>query len=712
MPGSFTFTPPENGVPLGRPSADIAVYRYNPDSETDDPLPNIRCVEIQQREGAEPWSARFRYAFGDPLGSDEEPWRFEEVYPLDATGPFVVQNDDRILVSLLNDDGTEELLFDGFAQIPQADLGPETESVTFTALGTPIREWDTPLEGALMRDADDTAAVSDIQTDNPARFNPDGKPNATPKSQDSGDGANVYPVFLGPIYPANKINGSTIRPWTLEMAARYICNQGNPDEKYTSFDPGQLAQLVAWEPDDGSDTGAIGEAPTTEDIIVQDYDITGEVWPAALHRLIEPYGFGMRFNLEQDDEEKPTWSLDVYRKDDQTRIKELYLQQAENTLDPGQTNVGQMSLARDIHDLANAIVIDAKPNLIEASFVLVPGFKIAATDADAGNLTKWVGENAPDTYRMWIFDECTEGWWDVASNSWITSIGGDFAKLLTQGAKDRQFVKRRRPGKAKLVSVDADNKPLRAQLHVAKTYGGTMPGVWDTTGTWQEVNSDDWQLLDDRLGFKVTCEDPNHFSIGKPSNGSTKVFGSNVLKLVKSMASPDAANPTPIFRLTCVIDADKDLGVEAPSRSVSPTSFTIMRRSDCRDRFKKTIVSKYSALAKAANLGVKDTTGEDDTQEAQDYAAAMRRSRETGVFAGSVTIPRITTAYSVGDKIDEIDGRGVSLQSNINEGSGEAPIYPVVVGITWSFDGHLATTLELSDRRAEPPPRHRSSHLD
>lgn len=714
MAGSFDFTP--SAIPLGRPAAVIAVFRYDGEGGYE-LLPNVRCLQIQFREGAEPGSARFRYAFDDPLGSPDDPQRFEQVYPLDASGPNVVSNDDRLVVRRLLDDGSDEVLFDGFASIPQADLGPETETVSFVALDTPIREWDKPLGGALMRDADNPLTDSNIQTDLPARFNPDGHPNGSPKDADSNNTIVNYPVFLGPVWPSNTINSQTIRPWTLDMAVRYVLAQGNPKQEWTQIPfelraPGGL--LVAYHPTDG--TGPIDyddpSTYTSEDIIVQDYDVTGEAWPVAIQRLIEPHGFGMQFVLSTDDNGDPEWSLEVYRKDDESRIKSLYLQEAGNTLDPGQTNVGQMSLARDAHEIANAITIDAKPLQIEASFVLAPGFHVAA--GDKATPAKYVGENAPDDYRMFIFDECGEGFWGFTTSSWITGQPGELKTLLTQGAKTRQYVKRRRPGKATLVTTDSDGKPKRAQLHVANAYVGksSPPCVWDgSAGTWQEVNSSDWKLLPDRLGIKITCDDPNKFAIGKPSDGTPKVFG-KVLRLLDWISNPTADQPAPIFRLTCVIEADQDFAVTAPTRSVSPTSYTIERRVDCRDRFKKTIVSKYSALADPANVGIKDVAKTDDTDEAQALADGIRRAREAGVFAGSVTIPRITTAYGVGDKIDEIDGRGVSLRSNVGAGTGESPVYPVVVGVTWSFDGQQSTTLELSDRRGEPPPKHREAKDD
>ena len=61
-------------------------------------MPNVRCDSIQYREGAEPPVARFRYVLDDSAGASDYPSQFEQLWPLAAAGPYVVQNDDRIVV--------------------------------------------------------------------------------------------------------------------------------------------------------------------------------------------------------------------------------------------------------------------------------------------------------------------------------------------------------------------------------------------------------------------------------------------------------------------------------------------------------------------------------------------------------------------------------------------------------------------------------------
>jgi hypothetical protein len=737
MSASFTYD--AGSVPLSRPSEVIGVFRYDDEGGTYELFDNILCLQISFKEGADPGSARFRYDFGSPPVSDSAPQRFEEVYPLDATGPSVVGNDDRIVVKRLRPDGTAEVIFDGFAQIPQADLDSNTESVTFTALGTPIREWDMPLGGALVRDADKAAvADEDIETDLPARFNPDGHPNASPgvldaddkpqdgpTTKDSGDGDDRYPVFLGPIWPRNKVGTEVIRPWTLGMAARYIVARGNPDEEYTHY--AALKQLddilkaIKPKEEGGSIDRDNDQTYVLESIVVQDFEVTGDPWPVALDRLISPHGFAMRFALETDDDGDPSWRLSIYRKDDNVHVKTLQLQRAGEALDPAATNVGSLHLARDGHGIVNRYVVDSRAERIEASFVLAPGFAI--DPADATTLHEFIeGDTdftgtAVDAYREWIFDECGEGHWDFGTSATVTDWPSlDGALKRDPEAKDRTYAHRRRPGRRTLFSVDDEGKPYRAKLHVSKDYAGAQPGIWDgESGTWQEINDGGWELMQDRLGIRITAKDPNNFNGGQPTQGSPVAYDSGgKLSLVDWCAAPSTDFPHPRFRLTCVIEGDQGLGVTSKRRAASPTEFAITRRIDARDRFVLNIISKYSCLADDANIGPDgfDEAATDDTKEARSHSDGMRRAHELGVFAGSVTIPRFTAAYSVGDKIVGIDGRGVSLRSNAGSEQGETPIYPSVVAITWDLDGRQSTHLSLSDQRGEPAPERSESRLD
>ena len=177
MPGSFDL---DNTTPsLCGDALAVGVYLYAP--EADDSfflLPNVRCLRIDYREGPEPPVARFEYVMDDTLAINLGwPSQFEQLWPIDAQGPYVVNPDDRLVVMAQNPDGIPLILFDGFAQVPQVDLTPRSQRVTFTAVGVAAREWDNPISGRVQRNSDptglqDTSGDSDVQVDLPCRFNP------------------------------------------------------------------------------------------------------------------------------------------------------------------------------------------------------------------------------------------------------------------------------------------------------------------------------------------------------------------------------------------------------------------------------------------------------------------------------------------------------------------------------------------------------------
>lgn len=698
------------GLPLARPAAVFGVFRYRPDSSPRyQLLPHVVCEAIQVREGAEPGSASFRYVFAHPFGDSSAPSRFEQVYPLDASGRHVVAHDDRLVVRRYRPDGSFEVVFDGFAQVPQADLSGSGETVTFQCLGTPVREWDTPIGGAIYRDAGDVASGDDVATGRPTRLNPGGLANAVPEADEAGTSPFEYPTFLDERVCKSRGIG---RRWTLGMALRYLLSTANTDTEYVNYAPFTVGATAVLDDAVSAIRPASDDQPidfadpstyTLEPILCPDVDLTGKAWPEAVQGLIAPHGFGMAFRLTAESDGDPIWHLHIYRKDRDTQLKPLYLQHAGEVLDPGRTNLGALRLQRDVSGLANRWVADTAPVRYEASFVLAPGFAPnAADDNNAAAYDQWRGNNPdPVKYREYVFDETGDGHYDFAGSSFVTATPTSLDAVLGEPDTDDvpAYAGRRRPGIATLISTDAQGKPRRAELWVSTDYAGAKPGVWDRTGTWQRVHSSEWRLLDDRLGIQLTTRDPSSWNIGGSEAAGMPFGRAGKVNVVKSQCDPDAANPRFWFRLTCVIEGDQDLDVVAEHRLGSPTIYDITRRDDTRDRHRKEVISRRSHLATSALL---DVSARDDSDAALAHCEARRRTHELARFAGTATIPRFTAAYRVGDRIRAVVGRDLDLRTNTGAGGDEAPIYPAIVGIDWRLSGDKQmTVLQLSDRRAE-----------
>ncbi len=683
-------------VQLSRPAASIGVFRYQPGGFGNfEYLPNIQALTIQYREGPDAGVAQFRYVF-DSSASAIYPNSFQAALAVDSGSPGVVANDDRLVVATFDPDGNPIPLFDGFAQVPELGLGTDRESVTFVAFGVAIREWDTPIAGALMRDVDKPTKVSDYETDLVTQFNPSGLPNATPQGADAVDGfGNTYPVHLDP----RVIRDPDVRRyWTLPMAVRYLCYRHNTKQTYVTNPDGSLIDrlLDSREPSDGS------TSYQSEPLLVPDYPATGKAWPAAVRDLIEPNGFGMAFRLSGDDQGNPTTTLDLFRRHDNSSssYKDLFLQPRGAALDPGQTNLAEAQLARDMSGVANAFSVESALVRYEASFILAPGFAIASNDGGGYTSLAAFDRNSAnfsqgnhDKYRLYVFDETGEGHWDWSKAQTSTAPPSLDGLLGKESDPASGYVKRRRVAIGELFTLDPSRKPLRARLSISTNYAGTQPGLWDGTGTWQPVNGG-FELLKDRLGIWINVPNPNSWNI-QASKVAGMPYSSGIVKGVEDQANAGAKRFS--LRLTCVIEGDHVLAATADRRPSSPTNYTILRHVDARDRYSRHVVAAKSEF----NTSSTALVVRDDSTDALSEAITRRTVGESGEVAGSVVIPRFTQAYRIGDRICSIQGRDLSLKTNAGAPTEEGEVFPAVVGLTWEFDGRQQTILQLSDQRGQ-----------
>ena len=240
---------------------------------------------------------------------------------------------------------------------------------------------------------------------------------------------------------------------------------------------------------------------------------------------------------------------------------------------------------------------------------------------------------------------------------------------------------------------------------MSRNYAGAdAPCVWDTvSGTWQQIDGG-WSLMEDRLGIEVTVDDPESWNIGKPPAGTAAQEPTGVLHGISSMANPSTTiQSEKMFwlRLTTVIEADYGIEATAARRDASPMSSTILRRVDARDHFHYDVVDGSSAFNQSPGT---DQVVQDDSDAALAQACQLRSAHEFPPLAAAVTIPMLVDYVQIGDRISQINGRDVSFLVNAGIEQGEAPSYPFVVGLTWDFQGDKqSTTLQLADRRLEPP---------
>lgn len=728
-----TDVPPDPDTFLVRP----VVFRYLAGLETDDPgkryqlLPNVRCLSVEFFEGARPPEAVFRYEFDPVYREDDDPRHFEDVLPVNAGGPHVAATDDRLVVRVFDLSGKSRLIFDGFAQVPQGNASRSQEAVIFQAFGTPVREWDDPLPGAVYRSSEDPQKGKDIATNRHVRFNPDGNPNATPNGYDHGstnrgESGDRFPAFMDERIVRTPDHR---RHFTLGMAARYVMFSrkvaGVDTRKWLRFYlPSFYDQILESRvpyPDAG---GVIDPAdPSTyrdTPIRVQDLTVTTDAWPDALAQIIEPHGFTFRFELSENSDGDPVWWLWMARKDDAVPQREIYMQPAgpDGTtvpLDVRRNNASVFAIQRDTRRLFNEFVADSAQTRYEIGVFLAPGFEIDPADADQANLPRWREGEAnfdPVKYRVYHANEAGDGVWNFDRGE-LDFTPLDLSPVFgtPDDPKMPRYAPIRRPGRAKVFSLDKLGEPRKFDLAVSTRWPGPVPGLWDEakmlTSGLQRVTKGGWELLPDRLGIRLTRPDLEQWVISDPTRPNDP-FPSGACRVVTCQANPnagrEASTPRFYFFLVTVIEGDFGLDVRAERRAASPTKFAVRKRIDERGWFEKHVIHSSSPWLD----GGPTTVVRDDTAEAQARMDALRKAHELGSVAGSVTIPRFTMGYQIGDRITRIAGRDCTLRQNMGIEEGEASSYPAVVAVRWDFDNKQETTFSLSDRRADPPPERRS----
>lgn len=703
MPASFDFDPYD--VPLSSPAATIRVCRYNSPSSGSDGftlLPNVTCERIRHAEGPEPPTAWFRYVLDDATPAASAPVDFGRLWPQNAAGPYVVRNDDRLVVLATSPDGEARILFDGFAQSPQIDLDAQSQRVSFLALGVANRCWDEPIGGRLQRDADDPHEGRTVLIQLPVRFNPDGRPNCSPDGADveRADASARHPVFLDPDIDRDPDPRTY---WTLGKFVRYILGTSNDQVFVKNPDFDRLDALLQ------SKGPAPGSTPigggTAADIVIRDYDATNKPWPEALAAQLELAGFGMRFVTGEGGDGSPRSEIEIYRKDADAGgpLRDLLLLRSGSSLNPARCNVASLRLRRDTRAIVNAVTVETAQRRVEASFVLAPGFIPSPGDESASRRVRFLRSNLATAdgedrrkYRYYVADEAGDGHWDASTATW-SQRALDLDDLFPADDEGGPtYVRRLRAGSATLVTRDAQGRPLQAQLAISRDYTGPAPSLWDGTGNWQPVVGG-WQILEDRLGIYIIAEDPESWAIGDYT-GSHPQEPSRTLRGVTSQANPTAPNTRFVLRLTTVIEDDLMLPASVDSRPASPTSFTRRRRVDARDHFALETVAAHSLHNPASEA----KTMRDDTERAVAWARQLRSAHELPPTVGSATLPGLVTAYRVGDRVARIDGRDVALQTNVGEAQGETPAYPTISAVSWEFsDDRQSTLIELSDAGVE-----------
>jgi hypothetical protein len=703
-------------MPLDLRAGVFTVCRYHRGREGADRfeyLPNVKAESIHFREGAVLPTAQFSYVMDDTDPSTPTPYRFEQLWPMDAAGPYVVRPEDELLVYHLQEGADGPLLiFDGFAQIPQVDMSGGGLSATFTAVGAHVRLWDRPVANARYRDAYDAEDGPDVVTGLPVHFNPEDAPggNCTPEGHDRNEGEDdARPVFVD-------AQATGRRPWTLPGAIRYLFWEANPDEEfvknpvaYTGQELDDYLESVIPEGTNGSFFDLSDpDTYSTEPIVVRSVDATGRMVVEVAEELLGAYGFKLFMNTRPDypdDPMAPVNELILFRVDGRDAVapKQIWMPPHGSAWPVPPPQAGSIRLARDKLSSFNAVYVQTGLEEVELSVVLAPDFEVDAADAlDVGRFAAGVLANASAEvrrkYRAWTADEDGAGHWDLDAADWVVGEPLDLSSVFqgeNPSGSGPAYVARRRPGTATLFSKDGAGRPRRAELAISRDYAGASPAIWDRSGTWRSLGESGWRLMKDRLGVEITAENPESWSLPN-APGDSQVRG-DAVAIVSSLTNATTEGNRFWLRLTVVIRGDFDAGAFAEKRESAPSRFATRRLIDAREHYRLQKVHRSSAF----NAAARDEVARDDAPRATAHAAAMRLAHEGTSVAGTIAIPYVTHAIGVGDLIEGLAGRDLSFAEMGGEDAGEGPQYPAVVGFSWTCQLPQTTTLFLSDRRAE-----------
>ena len=737
---------------ISNPALQLLVQLFDADPDEGGiylPLYNVWCDSIQEREGVDPPVARFHYLTDNTLfASLGWPAQYEQLFPIGAMGNYIVQNDDRLVVMAQTPQGNPFVLFDGFAQIPEAQVSGPAQPVSFTAIGVAIRAFDTPVVGRVQRDANawnDTTGDYDFRVGLPVRFNPSdtsigsvggyiGNSVTTENStvDDSDDDIGNYAVFLEPLLVEENLHGVETAFWFVSDAVGYLIADMILEyslDDYIMFPTlatiGDL--LSAQEPPPGGGILNPGDAVQT-DIKIRDYDATNKPYPDVIAELMGYCGFVLRWQTDTDQDGFPQTSLVFSRRDGLATAtpKSVYhAAYGATQLDPSANNVTQIAMARDSQAITNQWQVETGLKQVEVTVYLAPLFVPQGTrdpptgDYDSQAYTTKALQQATTQsggtagawrdYRWYGVDECGTGWFNQQTATWVTEEPCDFSSIFPDSADGVYgWVERYRPGSNTLISKDTvSGKPLKKVLEVQFGVNSSQPGLpgpegFDSQTNWLAIPNG-WELLDDRLGIRVNCPNPNEWHTGNPAIGVIRGINWSVDPELGAPNGPTKQGENFALRLTTVIDSDQRIPVTATKRIASPTQFTRQRSADAKDHFQYCSIDLNSRYYTAqGGNGTDPFLQRDDTKDATTHAGQLRTAHEMPPLAGSLKIPFITDFYEIGDRINNIVGRNCDLTTNVGIDQGESPVYPWVVARTWNFSqSRQETVLQLTDRRAE-----------
>lgn len=446
---------------------------------------------------------------------------------------------------------------------------------------------------------------------------------------------------------AQTYTGETPTEWSLELAVQTICDLCNPNE------------TIIANPD-ATERSKLANAPSLKDVSLP----VGQYLPFYLDRLLHPLGFNWFLDYETDPD-KP--AIKLFEKGVGT-VRSLYFQQPTDVLDLADSNVNHVETMNAIGDSVNQVRVDGDFEEAEVTVPLFPTWaeskdSLTAADLDREDGASYTGNE--DVHRKWAANEA--GDYDgVREYTGVASVP-DLSTVFTKYAPHRQ---RAEDPLTYMGDSDALNRrPFFIEYNVGEG--------------WKELPDSiagDLKLLPDEIGIYFDGDQP-------PT------------ELVDAI---QAAEGDGQIRLTCTLRGDARISSTAAKQSSAVNGRTVELVLDRPDKFQKRWVQQTGDYASELAGSYSGADERDDSSAIATYAQELRDLYEVAELDCSFRLPGWHLHYQIGDLIDNIDGREISLDQA--SPSAAANRYVQVTGRRFGLDDAAGPftilTVDRGTRRA------------
>lgn len=512
------------------------------------------------------------------------------------------------------------------AVIPNAWFGDQCEGQ---------RVWDP--------DADDTTVVHiDLE------FNPlvDGRVISNEALRDvvPGSTTEIWPLWIDPesarTEEAAQSSGlaalSSLTKWTVSHAVEALQQFLNEDATFIENFPAIDGTVDPPIPD-----AAFGDSPELEDEVLP----RGHYLPAYLDSLLPKYGFNWTLDFK-DDPDNPTQLKPFIRcyKRGNGLTKLLPYQAIGETLNVAGTQPLSVDLTTDLSKLANVFVAHGSLQEREVTIELVRGWPedddgTAVSDLDKSQEDYAIANDR--TWRKWVGNEAGD-YNDTRSDITETL---DLSTVFPDG-----YVPKRRPcGDCLTYRAAMEQEGVRHPPILEYSVNAGVPGSWQRAGQ-------DWRPLTHEFGVYLT-----------------DIAASGLVKTLR-LAGDNAR-----LRLTGTIRGDERVRAEVDRGSTSPLELETRMFLDLSHRFHDR--QRVSSGPHASQLsGTHDEA--DHEEDLEDFLEKVSNVEKAAVVQLDVPLHGLVFDFEIGDVIENIDGRNLSLNRLLPSASETQGVQ--VVGLTWN----------------------------